>query len=101
MTNIVYPAWTLEIDGVEDFAFMENTLNAEDCDKIIKYAKERGLNDATVGGGNLSAVRKSKVTWIEPTADMNAVYARLTDVVLHLNDKFFNFDLFSFFYDTF
>jgi PKHD-type hydroxylase len=97
MSEIAYPAWNLQLDHVEEYAWYEDALTAEQCDEIINYAKMQNMYNAEVGkDSKISNIRKSKVVFLPPTPTMSPIYARLTDIVNHLNDQFFKFDLFSF-----
>lgn len=97
MNNVALPSWNLQLDNVEEFAWFQDALTPEQCDEIIEYAKMQEMYDAGVGkDAEQSSIRKSKIVFLPPTPTMAPIYARLTDIVLHLNEQFFNFDLFAF-----
>lgn len=97
MSEIAFPSWSLQLDPVEEFAWYEDALTAEQCDEIIEYAKMQDMYEGVVGhDGEIRSIRKSKVVFLAPTPTMAPIYGRLTDIVNHLNDQFFKFDLHSF-----
>lgn len=57
---------------------------------------QHALDVATVDGGLPSGIRKSRVGWIEQTADTDWVYERLSDAVKQANMQYFQFDLICF-----
>ena len=88
-------AWNLHHDHVEFFAYVSDAFTKEECEKIIAIGKNKGLIEATVVGTAAEhQVRKSKVSWLYPD-DIAWVYRRVTDIVLHANEKFFRFDIFG------
>lgn len=97
MSNIALPSWSLALDHVEEYAWYEDALTPEQCQEIIDYAKSQEMYDGTVGEkGEVGQIRKSKVVFLPPTPTMAPIYGRITDVVNHLNDQFFKFDLHAF-----
>lgn len=98
MSDIAFPSWSLALDHVEEYAWYENALTPEQCDEVIEYAKMQKMYDGAVGEAHVveNNLRKSKVVFLPPTPTMSPIYGRLTDVVNHLNDQFFKFDLHSF-----
>jgi PKHD-type hydroxylase len=91
--------WPFKIDEVSDFAYVENFLTEEECKEIIKIGNNKEQKDAVIIGNNKQKVskviRKSKVCWLG-TQDIPNIYRRLTDSIMHLNDKYFKFNLFGF-----
>jgi PKHD-type hydroxylase len=86
-------AWNLELDQVNSFAFWKDAFSKEECQKIIDIAKNKGLIKGTTLGK--SDVRKSKISWLFPSDNMDWAFRRTTDIVLDLNERFFKFDLFG------
>ena len=87
-------AWNLYLDKVERFAYWEKVFTKEECEKIIKIAQKKGL----IQGLTLSKkskIRASEISWLYPADDLNWAFAKVTDVVLNLNERFFNFDIFG------
>lgn len=97
--------WPFKIDRVCTYAYLENFLTPQECNKIISIGKNNGLNDGLVGFGEESLsskgrknkkVRDSKITWLYPDEKTSWLYRKLTDAVTSLNNQFFNFDLYGF-----
>ena len=87
------PSWNLYLDKVYAYAYCENVFTKEECNKIIKIAKQKGLVKGTTK--NKSNVRASKICWLYPSDNLEFAYRKITDVVLELNKKFFQFDIFG------
>ena len=85
------PSWNFYLDKVNSYAFWEKVFTPEECEKIIKIAKNKGLIKGLTK--SKTDVRKSKITWLYASDDLDWVYRRITDIVLNLNDRFFQFDL--------
>ena len=96
-------AWSFKLDTVNAYAYWEKALTPEECNKIIKIAKNKGLiKGGTTGplGASLEAsgknnlnIRSSQITWLIPSDDLEWLYRKITDIVLNLNDRFFKFDI--------
>ena len=87
------PSWNFYLDKVYTFAYCEKVFSKEECDKIIKIAKNKGLIKGTTRGE--TDVRLSDITWLYANDDLEWVFRKITDVVLFLNNKYFNFDIFG------
>jgi len=85
------PSWNFYLDKLYTFAYWEKAFTPEECEKIIKTAKNKGLIKGVTK--NKTDVRSSKITWLYPEDNLDWVYRRITDIVLNLNDRFFQFDL--------
>ena len=89
--------WTLQVDHVERWAFFQNLFSKEECERIISICSEYGLEEAKViSGETLPDYRNRKVVFVQPNPDTDWIYRKLTDCIVHINDKHFKFDLFSF-----
>ena len=86
-------SWNFKTDQINFFAFWNDVFSKEECQKIINIAKNKGLIKGKVKGE--SDVRDSKVSWLYPSDNMDWVFRRVTEIVLNLNERFFNFDLFG------
>jgi hypothetical protein len=40
-------------------------------------------------------VRKSEIAWLYPSDDLDWCYRRMTDIIMDLNNRFFQFDIFG------
>lgn len=95
-------AWLLNIDKVENWAYADNVFSAEECKKIIEYTtKNKDKKIASVVSKNKDnivnkKIRQNKVSWLSDKDDLKWMYERLTDIVIEINSKYFNFDLYGF-----
>ena len=87
------PSWNLFLDKVCTYAYMEKVFTKEECKKIINIAKKKGLIKGTTTGK--TDARLSKICWLYSADDLEWVFRKITDVVLNLNSRFFNFDIFG------
>jgi len=85
------PSWSFKLDKVCSYAYWEKAFTPKECEKIIKIAKDKGLIKGTTKGK--SDVRKSQISWLYPEDNLDWLYRRITDIVLNLNNRFFQFDL--------
>jgi PKHD-type hydroxylase len=95
--NTPSSVWPFESDTVNPWAYWEDAFSPPECDQLIQIGESLGLNSATVG--NVGAVdpniRVSEVSWIHPNRETEWAFRRLTDIVMSLNSRFFQFDLFG------
>jgi len=87
------PSWNFQLDQVYSYAYSEKVFSKIECEKIIKIAKNEGLVKGTTRGK--TDVRLSDITWLYANDDLQWVFRKITDVVLFLNNKYFNFDIFG------
>ena len=87
------PSWNFYIDKLNSYAYWEKAFTKEECKKIIKIAKDKGLIKGTTRGK--SDARQSKVCWLYASDDLDWAFRKITDIVLNLNDRFFQFDIFG------
>ena len=85
------PSWNFYLDKVNTYAYWEKAFTKEECEKIIKIAKDKGLIKGTTK--NKSDARSSQISWLYSSDDLSWVFRKITDIVLNLNDRFFQFDL--------
>ena len=93
--SISNTSWTFQIDHVNTYAYIENFLTKEECEKIIKIGKELNLDLGTVSPENKknSEIRKSNISWIYPNEDTVWLFRKLVDGITNLNNQFFKFDI--------
>ena len=91
MKKINNPSWNFYLDKVNSYAYWEKAFTKEECEKIIKIAKDKGLIKGTTN--NKSDARSSQISWLYSSDDLSWVFRKITDIVLNLNDRFFQFDL--------
>ena len=89
--------WIFNADNVENWAFSENFLSKEECDSVTKFEEESVVsNIKTLNKTELNLdIRKSTHKWISPNEHNEWLFRKLTDCILHLNNNFFNFDIFG------
>ena len=86
-------SWNFELDQINLYAFWNNAFSKEECQTIINIAKDKGLIKGTTKSE--SDVRDSKISWLYPNDGMDWAFRRVTDIILNLNERFFQFDLFG------
>lgn len=86
-------SWQFKIDIINDFAYWDNFLNKEECEKITKIGISKNLEIGNTKNNNLEKSRDSQISWLSSSDDLVWLYQRLTNVITELNNKFFNFDL--------
>ena len=91
------PSWNLYVDQVCTYAYWQKLFTKEECDKIIKIAKSKGLIQGTTRLNNKKSksIRSSKICWLYASDDLEWIFKKVTDGVLNLNDRFFKFDIFG------
>ena len=87
------PSWNFYLDRVNTYAYWKKAFTKEECEKIIKIAKDKGLIKGTTK--SKSDARQSKICWLYASDDLEWVFRKITDIVLNLNDRFFQFDIFG------
>ena len=90
-------SWPLKLDKVHFYSYWQGAFTKEECKKIIQIAKKKGMIKGTTLRDQSSklGVRESKISWLYPSDNMAWVFRRVTDIVLNLNERFFNFDIFG------
>lgn len=88
--------WSFQSDKIETWAFWDSLFSKEECEKIIDIGIKKGLDKAVIKRGYEKNYRNSKISWIYPNDNFEWVFKRVTEVVLNLNKRFFNFDLYGF-----
>lgn len=89
------PAWAFNLDPVNSWAYWDKAFSKEECQNIIAIGNEFVQLQASTRSGNANKVRKSEVAWLYPSDDLDWVYRRMTDIIIDLNNRFFQFDLFG------
>ena len=85
--------WNFYLDKISTYAYCEKVFTKEECNKIIEIAKQKDLEKGTTRSNN--SIRSSRVCWLYPNDNLQFAYRKITDVVLMLNKKFFQFDIFG------
>lgn len=86
-------SWQFKLDTINQYAYWDNFLSKEECEKIITIGISKNLEIANTKNNNINKTRDSQISWLAPSDDLVWLYQRLTDVITELNNKFFNFDL--------
>ena len=93
------PSWPFYVEKIHPYAWTEKFLTKSECEDIIKYSKNlKQTQQARVidkGQKTIKQIRDSTVTWLVPNDDVTWLYRKITDTVLYLNSKYFNFDLYG------
>lgn len=95
--NIISTVWPFNIDNVCSYAWMENVFTPEQCKKIIDIGLAKGVFQGGVSKKGLinKKIRDSDIVFIFPN-ELDWAYRILTDAIIDLNNKYFNFDIFGF-----
>tara|TARA_R110001606_G_scaffold134791_1_gene271440 strand:+ start:163 stop:753 length:591 start_codon:yes stop_codon:yes gene_type:complete len=88
-------SWQFQTDKINLYAFKDNFLSAKECDLIIKIGNEKKLQIGNTKDDNKTKSRKSNISWLSPSDNLDWLYRRLTDQINYLNDKYFGFDIFG------
>ena len=89
----VNSSWSFKLDNVHLYSYWHGAFTKEECKKIIQIAKKKGMIKGTTR--SKSDVRESKISWLYSSDEMEWAFRRVTDMVLDLNQRFFNFDIFG------
>jgi PKHD-type hydroxylase len=84
--------WQFHLDKTENWAYMDNVFTPEECAQIIAVGNSK-LEKAIVDDNDKN-IRESQVAWLTPK-DIQFAFGRVTDAVIDINNRFFNFDLFG------
>lgn len=93
--------WPFETDKIETWAYYNNALLKEECDKIISFANKKKLEEATILSKNknkeyMKKIRDSHITWLYPCEELHPIYLKIANITFNLNKSYFNFDLSGF-----
>jgi PKHD-type hydroxylase len=95
--------WSFNIDKVCSYAYLEDFLNKDQCNKIIEIGKKSKLDLGKIGHGvntekaiKDKKTRNSYISWIYPNKETDWLYRNLTDSIVSLNKNYFNFELYGF-----
>ena len=99
-SNHFFNSWYLSIKTTESWAYADGLFSKDEC-QIIKdliigienkdNAKTGSSNDNVI---QEDAIRKGHVSWLNSNdPSLKWVYQRLTDCLLDINSRFWNFDL--------
>lgn len=89
------PSWNLYIDKVYSYAYKTQVFSKEQCEEIIKIANTKGLSQGLINKDKNSKYRNSEISWLYPSDNLQWAFQKVTDTVLELNDKYFQFDIFG------
>lgn len=95
--NNAIPVWGLYTDHPEPVSTVE-IFSKSECEQIIEICSKFEMESGGVMAGDTvdESVRNSRIAFVPPVPEMHFVYERLTAGVFMLNDRNWNFDLFSF-----
>jgi PKHD-type hydroxylase len=86
--------------STESFITWEDAFTSEEIDRLIALCEANEQKKAQVGSNNDGVVnekiRRSKVSWLENSADSLWVYDRLAFIARSINSDFYRFDLYGF-----
>lgn len=90
--------WLFYESNQESHAFWEGAFSPPECESIVKMGISKGLKQGGIQGvGEHNIVDKNirtcSISWINPSEESNWLYRRCSEVIIQLNNQFFNFDL--------
>lgn len=88
-------AWPFIAQTTQSYAFWDEAFTPEECQKIIDIGEGKILEKGLTENGKNDDARKCEVGWLYAADNLEWVCRRITDIVLNLNQRFFNFDLFG------
>jgi PKHD-type hydroxylase len=73
----------------------QGLFSTDELDAIVQLGDGLAMEKAelSVGGAGYENIRATHVAWVPRNAETEALYRRMEDAVLHLNARFFRFDL--------
>lgn len=86
-------SWPLKADHVENYVEVNRVFSAAQCNELIRIGKSRRLKKAVAL--NNKKIRDSKISFLAPD-EIEWAYAKMADMILEINDRFFKFDLWGF-----
>jgi len=87
--------WRFQRDH-EAWAWQDNIFSDGEIEAIRRLGEKMTLDRAKTTGNDGDDIRKSQTSWIFPSPYSGWIFARLTDVVLEMNRRYFGFDLSAF-----
>ncbi|HKB96219.1 MAG TPA: 2OG-Fe(II) oxygenase [Rhizomicrobium sp.] len=73
----------------------QGLFSTEELDAMVRLGDGLAIEKAELssGGAGYENIRSTKVAWVPRSAETDALYRRMEEAVLHLNARFFRFDL--------
>jgi len=92
--------WFLASHQNEPFAYLDKFFTADEISLIHAIGDKRPLEQSSVTDVNNvkvnTSVRESLNSWIEPTVDSEWLFRKLTDAIITINNRFFQYELTGF-----
>jgi PKHD-type hydroxylase len=92
--------WPFNVSKQEHWAYMPFVFSPEECQQIISLGKNKEYGEIGTsedkGEGLCLEYRESKIEFINPSETTEFIYSRLTENIVNLNSRFFNFHLTGF-----
>lgn len=95
-TSTAGGGWYFFVDQIEDYAWQTNVFSPDEAHRIVTLGESLALQNATIGKGQSSDIRKSEVVFLYPSDQTSWIFDRLCSVAIGLNQQHFQFDLDSF-----
>ena len=75
----------------------EQIFSDEECDRIIALREEMKSGQAEgAEGGGTDQIRKSRISWLQPSQEHNWLFGKLAQVCQQVNQQHFAMELFGF-----
>jgi PKHD-type hydroxylase len=94
MTEHIAP-WPFRVDEINNYAWIGDVFSEREIEKIIQLGKDSIPSKAKTIDESDDTVRNSNIGWIKPEDDSNWLFAKMTDIIMSMNNQYFNFDLFG------
>jgi PKHD-type hydroxylase len=100
MSNYIFsPSPTYGTDD-HPYVFWESGFSEEDVSKIIALGDSLAIQPAVTGdmkpGEDISAVRRSRVSWMGLNSDTTWLYDKVAHIMRRLNAQYYQYDLYGF-----
>ena len=90
-------SYLFKTDQIHPWAYWDNLFTEDECKEIIKIGNSIDKKNAILFNGAIDKdIRICKTSWIKYCRDNEFIYKKITNAVVSLNERFFNFDLTGF-----
>ena len=84
--------WSFHSDTIHSWAYANEVFTPEQCDEIIDIAEQGGFDQGLTFDDNYKSQRNTLVYELQQNKKYSWIYERITDVTIHINERFFGFN---------